>query len=260
MTKILSSIWIFFLCISSSFAESLPAFPMTIYGTLQVGTVSLWAGAKLSFYDASSALIGTYTTTREGWYGYDSTIAGTSPIFSGFTGALRMTVEYQSRIYTISSITSSTSGCPVSSAITFISSVCRYDITTTAPVVAPSSSSNSVGGWSSSYSVPIVATTPTATSNTWTTQSGTISTPTKDNTSRTVNETTSKDPIIITPQEFKKTKTIILVTVFKKGTKLAIYRVLPNGRKIQTWNTRVLPNGKIRFTMKTSWKYIFIQK
>jgi len=46
-------------------------------------------------------------------------------------------------------------GCPVSSIITFVSTVCRYDIVTTAPVIPPTSSS-SVGGGSSSYVAPIV--------------------------------------------------------------------------------------------------------
>lgn len=253
MLKIVYSISLFFLLLSSCFADSLPSFPMTIYGTITGAGIS----TKISFYDGNNSLLSTYLTTREWWYGYDSTISGTSPIFSGFTGTLRRSVEYQNKTYTISSITGSTIGCPVSNSITFVSTVCRYDIVTVAPIVT-SSSSSSVGGGSSSYTAPL----PIApvVSSTWITQSGTVITLVKDNGNKIVNETTAKDPITITPQELRRSKVTTLVTIFKKGTILDIYRVLPNWRNIKTWNTRVLPNGKIRFTMKTSGKYIFVSK
>lgn len=246
MTRILSSIWIFFLFISSCFADTLPSFPMTIYGTISGAGV----GTKLSFYDGNNSLLSTYTTTREWWYGYDSTITGTSPIFSGFTGTLRMSVEYQNKAYTISSITGSTIGCPVSNNITFVSTVCRYDIVTIAPVVINTPSGwwgGGGGGWGSSSSSSTTSQTTTATL-------------TEITTSKVINKVTSKDPIIITPQELKKSKIVTLETTFKKGTNLVIYRVLPNWRQVKTWVTRVLPNGKIRFTMKTSGKYIFVSK
>ena len=255
MIKLFSSIWIFFLCISSSFAESLPTFPMTIYGTLQVGTASLWAGAKLSFYDTNNAVIGTYTTTRDGWYGYDSTIAGASPIFSGFTGALRIGVEYQSKTYTISSIAGSTNGCPVSSTITFVSTVCRYDIVTIAPIV-PSSSSSSVGGGSSSYVAPIIV----PQTNTDIIQSSTWITSSIKNKETISSLPINKDPIVVTSKQAKKSNTIITQTTLKKWTNIIVYRILNNWRKIQAGKTRVLPNGKIRFTTKIAGKYILVQK
>ncbi len=37
-------------------------------------------------------------------------------------------------------------------------------------------------------------------------------------------------------------------------------RVLPNGKSIKVWTTRVLRNGVIRYTMKTAGKYSFVQK
>lgn len=254
MIKLLSSIWIFFLFISTSFADSLPAFPMTIYWTISGAGI----GTKISFYDGNNSLLSTYLTTREWWYGYDSTIAGTSPIFSGFTGALRISVEYQSKTYTLSSITGSIIGCPASNNITFISNVCRYDIVTIAPIITTSNSSNSVGGGSPSYIPPLPTT--TVLTNSWITQSGTVQNSTKDNINKVINETTAKDPIIITTQELKKSKTITLVTIFKKGTNLVIYRLLPNWRQIKTGTTRVLPNGKVRFNMKVAGKYLFVTK
>ena len=47
--------------ISTSFADSLPSFPMTIYGTISVVGI----GAKISFYDGNNSLLSTYLTTRE---------------------------------------------------------------------------------------------------------------------------------------------------------------------------------------------------
>ena len=251
--------------ISTSFADSLPAFPMTIYGTIS----GAWVGTKLSFYDGNNSLLTTFITTREWWYGYDSTIAGTSPIFSGFTGALRMSVEYQGKIYTISSITSSTIGCPASNNITFISNVCRYDIVAVAPVIKNTPSGwwgGGGGGWGSLSSSSTASQTTTVTTNTGVTQSGVTQSgivfpiATEITTPKVINELTSKNPIIVSPQELKKSKVVTLETTFKKGTNLVIYRVLPNWRKIQAWKTRVLPNGKIRFTTKIAGKYILVQK
>lgn len=262
MTKILSSISIFFLFISISFADSLPSFPMTIYGTITGAGI----GTKISFYDGNNSLLTSYITTREWWYGYDSTISGTSPIFSGFTGILRLSVEYQSKTYTISSITGSTIGCPVSNKITFISNVCRYDIVTVAPVIINTPSGWWGGGWGSSSSSNTTSQTTTVTTNTGVTQSGVTQSGTtsviinKDTTSKLVTESTSKNPISISPQELKKTKIVTLETTFKKGTNLVIYRVLPNWRQVKTGTTRVLPNGKVRFNTKIAGKYIFIKK
>ncbi len=267
MIKLLTSIWIFFLLITNSFADSLPSFPMTIYGTI----TGVGIGTKISFYDGNNSLLTTYITTREWWYGYDSTIAGTSPTFSGFTGTLRMSVEYQSKIYTLSSITGSTIGCPNSNNITFISNACRYDLVVVTPVMitAPSGwwwgGGWGGGGWSS-LNISTATQVTTTTSNTGTTLSGVTQSGTtsvivsKDTTSKLVTESTSKNPISITIQEIKKTKILTLETTFKKGTNLVIYKLLPNWRQIKTGTTHVLPNGKVRLNIKIAGKYIFIQK
>lgn len=245
-----------------TFAEGIPTFPMTVYGTLKVWSVDLWAGAFLTFSDGSGNVIGTYTTSRAGWYGFESTISGTSPTFSSFVGKLGISVQYGWKNYSISSITRSTASCPTSDNIVFTSDVCRYDISLIFPISTTSGGGSS--GWGSSWgggSSSVISTASTVTQTgtmtaTGNTQTGSQNIQNNNTISSSSVQTQISNPIfIIKPTEAKKWKTIITQTQLKKWTQIIIYRVLPNGKEIKTGIIRVLPNGKIRFTTKLAGKY-----
>ncbi len=239
-----------------SISLALPSFPMTIHGNLKIGSSDMWTGAILTFSDGSGSTLGTYTTPRAGTYWYDSAISGMSPTFSEYSWSLHVSVQYLGQLYTVNSLSGSSQGCPSATAIVFVSDVCRYDIIVTAPVVIPSgwggwwgggwSSSSSSSSSSSASTTPIVSTTQT-------TQPITQGTPT----SPVSNTVTLQNVVTITPVEFRKSKTITTQTDLKKGTIVTIFRILPNGREIKMGKARILPNGKLRYTIKTSGKYRF---
>ena len=220
------------------------------YGYRSDTLIGTWT--KLSFYDGSTTLVLTYTTTRAGWYGFDNTIEWISPTFSEYTGALRIDIEYMGRSYAVSSITGATLGCSPGNNIIFVSNVCRYDIRVTVPIVVNTPVSS---GWGSSWwwssATPISPPTNVQSGSTlsWSINiSKNIISETKNILPKSIN-----DSVL----QFKRPKTIFIDSTFSAWTYIIFYRVLPSGREIQVSKTLVLPNGKIRFTPKIAGKYIF---
>lgn len=131
-----------------------PSFPMSIWGTLKDGQTNIPAWAVVKFLDSNNTVLLQYTTTKDGQFGGVGATEIT-PTLQSFTGNLSMQVVYLGNTFNIGvdniDDTNRWANCPVKSAITFISAVCRYDISIVTPVVpistTPISSWGGGGGW-----------------------------------------------------------------------------------------------------------------
>ena len=104
--------------------ESFPSFPMTIHGNINL------SGWVLKVYDGSNQEISSYTITIAGKYwSENATILPFS--LNSFNGNITFKATYNWKNYVIDSIDDSNrwDGCPIKSAITFVSKTCRYDLT-----------------------------------------------------------------------------------------------------------------------------------
>lgn len=232
-------------------------FPMTVWGSLTSSGVTVNSWATVSFYNGSWANIGSLTTVKNWFYGgdtaYDSNIAILK--YSGNLG-LKVSSGGKEYVVTPSMLSTAESGCPVNSAITFTSKICRYDINLqdaniyTPPQVVVSSGGGGGGGgggwsvWGSSVTSSPVG------------QNG--------NTSNAQSGTSTKQEIISKPGDVKSTygksvKVNIKPTVSKSGVKTFS---LKNTKKItlsntETKNSIILDKGTvIKLDKKTTWNQL----
>ena len=110
------------------FAESFPAFPMTIYWEIKIWNSPLeeWT---INIHNSLNQELISYEITEEGKYWSDN--ASILPLLlNEFEWNLIFEVSHNWKTYTIDSIDDShkKSTCPDKSSITFVSDNCRYDI------------------------------------------------------------------------------------------------------------------------------------
>ena len=209
-------------------------------------------------------------TWVESWYSFtgnvyqignpsvELTLSGQSATINLFVGthlnSQTLKVYRSTNFWTTYSILTT---CLVSSWIcSFSSSQFSLFTVAVAIVIAPTVVNYGWGGGWGSYSAPL----PIVTSSSGTTQSWITNITVTPSDTVSMTGFISQDPIIITAQQLKISKSIIMNSTLKKWTIISIYRILSNWRKIQVWKTRVLPNGKIRHTIKIAGKYIFVSK
>lgn len=129
--------------------SSFPAFPMTIYGNIQIWSSDL-NGWNLKVYNSFNQELASYNITQNGKYWSDS-VTIEPLLLNKFDGRLTFKVFYNGKIYIVDSIDDSNklSGCPSKTSITFVSENCRYDITLKEETSSSSNSwwSKSSGSW-----------------------------------------------------------------------------------------------------------------
>ena len=137
--------------------SSFPAFPMTIYGNIQIWSSDL-NGWNLKVYNSFNQELASYNITQNGKYWSDS-VTIEPLLLNKFDGRLTFKVFYNGKIYIVDSIDDSNklSGCPSKSSITFVSENCRYDITLKEESASSWSHSSGSGGKRSSSSTDTVS-------------------------------------------------------------------------------------------------------
>jgi len=135
--------------------SSFPAFPMTIYGNIQIWSSDL-NGWNLKVYNSFNQELASYNITQNGKYWSDS-VTIEPLLLNKFDGRLTFKVFYNGKIYIVDSIDDSNklSGCPSKTSITFVSENCRYDITLKEEFTSSESHSSGSGGKRSSSSTTV---------------------------------------------------------------------------------------------------------
>lgn len=109
--------------------EDFPAFPMTIYWNIKIGSSDLnWWTLKV--YNSSNKELASYNITQNGKYWSDN-VSILPLLLNQFNWSLTFKVTYEWKTYVVDSIDDSNRGewCPSKNSITFVSKNCRYDIT-----------------------------------------------------------------------------------------------------------------------------------
>ena len=137
--------------------SSFPAFPMTIYGNIQIWSSDL-NGWNLKVYNSSNQELASYNITQNGKYWSDN-VTIEPLLLNKFDGSLTFKVFYNGKTYIVDSIDDSNklSVCPSKSSITFVSENCRYDLTLKEESTSSESHSSGSGGKRSSSSTDTVS-------------------------------------------------------------------------------------------------------
>lgn len=257
MIKILYTCVFLFFWVDIIFGDSFPEFPMTLYGTLKLDSTDLNTWAIISFTDSQNVLLSTYTTVRSGWYGFEGSLEGKSPVISMFTWNLILNVEYQNNKYTMNSIQWRSPQCPQWSAIKFTSQVCRYDITLSLShwVVSDSWWWNirniwwwSAWGWSTPLPSWWISESLKNTQNTLDTMSKSLS-------DKSISGTLTDFLYEYSSAQIRVNKLYIFDTKGSIAKKFWLYRLNRNGKYIKTGMARLM-RWKVRFIIRLPWIYV----